>query len=67
VTLSGTVVLAYAVWLGRLAEGRWALPVWVHVLEYAPVLLLTLWWGIRTCGPHSSFRLATKPTHSAAS
>ena len=43
VALTGTVVLAYTVWPGRLADGRWTLPVWAHVLEYAPVALLGLW------------------------
>ena len=43
VAWTGTVVLAYTVWPGRLADGRWMLPVWAHVLEYAPVVLLGCW------------------------
>ena len=49
VALTGFVVLAYTVWPGRLADGRWVIPVWAHALEYAPVFLLGLWelkkWG----------------------
>jgi hypothetical protein len=43
VLLTGTVVLSYAVWPGYLASGVWKLPVWAHVLEYAPVLMLGVW------------------------
>ena len=66
VALTGTVVLAYTVWPGRLATGAWVLPVWAHALEYAPVLLLGL-WELRRCAWPSSFRLATKPSLSAKS
>ena len=49
VALTGFVVLAYTVWPGRLADGRWVIPVWARTLEYAPVFLLGLWelkkWG----------------------
>lgn len=68
VALTGTVVLAYAVWPGYLSEGRWEIPVWAHVAEYAPVLLLGGWELWKTRGEWaSSFRLATKPRHSVAS
>ncbi len=43
IALTGTVVLAYTVWPGRLADGRWELPLWAHVAEYAPVVLLGIW------------------------
>ncbi|MBI4353825.1 MAG: hypothetical protein HY595_01170 [Candidatus Omnitrophica bacterium] len=68
VALSGTVVLAYTVWPGYLSEGRWELPVWAHVVEYAPVVLLGGWelWRKRS-ELGLSFRLAMKPKHSLAS
>ena len=43
IALTGTVVLSYAVWPGYLAGRPWAIPVWAHVLEYVPVVLLGLW------------------------
>ncbi len=43
VALTGTAVLSYTVWPGRLADGSWVIPVWARALEYAPVLLLGLW------------------------
>jgi hypothetical protein len=66
-TLTGTVVLAYTVWPGYLSEGRWELPVWAHVVEYVPVVLLGGWelWRKRS-ELGLSFRLATKPKHSVA-
>ena len=66
VALTGTVVLAYMVWPGRLADDRWVLPVWAHVLEYAPVLLLGLWEVCR-CAWRSSFLPVTKPSLSGRS
>ncbi len=60
VALTGTVVLAYTVWPGYLSEGRWELPVWAHVLEYTPVVLLGL-WEVWQCRLGLSSRLATKP------
>ena len=66
VALTGTTVLAYMVWPGRLADDRWVLPVWAHVLEYAPVLLLGL-WEVRRCVWRSSFLPVTKPSLSARS
>lgn len=66
VALTGTIVLAYTVWPGRLADDRWMLPVWAHVLEYAPVLLLGL-WEVRRCAWRSSFLHVTKPSLSARS
>lgn len=50
VALTGTVVLAYTVWPGRLATGAWAMPVWAHIVEYLPVFLLLLWPLARTMG-----------------
>lgn len=64
VALTGTVVLSYLVWPGRLADGRWVLPLWAHVLEYAPVLVLGGWEVRRWMRPSSS-RLAMKPAPSA--
>ena len=40
VALSGTVVLAYTMWPGRLTAGMWELPWWARVAEYAPVAVL---------------------------
>ncbi len=64
--LSGTVVLAYTVWPGRLADGHWAIPLWAHGLEYAPVVLLGM-WELHRCKWDSSFRFATKRLLSAKS
>ena len=66
VALTGTSVLAYTVWPGRLTTGAWAMPVWAHVVEYVPVFLLG-WWGMVRWWSRSSFRLATKPLASAES
>jgi hypothetical protein len=66
VALTGTVVLSYTVWLGRLATGAWALPMWARVLEYAPVLLLAL-WEVGRCVWRSSSLRETKPVLSAGS
>ncbi len=66
VALTGTVVLAYTVWPGRLADGRWMLPVWAHVLEYAPVAILGLWEVVRWLS-RSFFLPATNPSLSARS
>lgn len=43
IALSATVVLAYTVWPGYLAQGRWQMPVWARALEYVPVVVLGLW------------------------
>lgn len=64
--LSGTVVLMYTVWPGYLAEGRWMMPLWVHVLEYVPVFGLLMWEGWR-CVLRSSFQLAMKRAQLAGS
>ena len=45
--LTGTVVLSYTVWPGRLAGGNSGLPVWAHVLEYAPVFVLLVVGALR--------------------
>jgi hypothetical protein len=66
IALTGTVALSYMVWPGRLARGTWELPIWAHVLEYAPVLLLGL-WGMRRCAWRSLFLPVTKPSLSARS
>ena len=58
--LTGTVVLAYTIWPGQLESGRWAIPIWAHVLEYLPVVLFGLWEGVRFAS-RSSFLSATKP------
>ena len=44
--LTGTVVLAYTVWPGYLADGTWSMPVWARLAEYLPVALLFL-LGVR--------------------
>jgi hypothetical protein len=61
IALTGTSVLAYSVWPGRLADGQWVIPVWAHVAEYAPVLVLCVWEAIR-CVPRLSSLPATKPS-----
>jgi len=54
--LTGTVVLAYTVWPGRLTDGRWVIPLWAHVLEYVPVMVLVLWecWRLLARGRFAS-------------
>jgi hypothetical protein len=59
--LTGTGVLAYTVWPGYLADGRWLIPVWARLLEYAPVAILGL-WEVGRCASRSSFLPATKPS-----
>ena len=61
---TGTVVLAYTVWPGYLAGGRWRMPGWAHVLEYAPVVLLGLWELRRVLPSAARARSAavTRPT-----
>ena len=66
VALTGTVVLAYMVWPGRLVTGVWGIPVWAHILEYAPVAVLGL-WEVWRCRLGLSSRLAMKPTRSVVS
>jgi|GEM_PF-321843 len=66
VALTGTVALSYAVWPGRLATGVWEIPVWAHVLEYAPVGVLGL-WEVWRCRSRSLFQPATKPAPLAGS
>ncbi len=61
IALTLTAVLSYTVWPGRLADGRWVLPLWAHLLEYAPLFVLGA-WEMRRWWLGSSFRLATKPT-----
>ncbi|MBI3321324.1 MAG: hypothetical protein HYZ91_03545 [Candidatus Omnitrophica bacterium] len=58
--LTGTVVLSYTVWPGYLTAGRWAMPAWARVAEYAPVMLLGL-WETRRCAWRSFFLPETKP------
>lgn len=60
VALTGTVVLSYTVWPGRLATGVWEIPVWARVLEYAPVGILGL-WGVWRCRWGLSHHLAVPP------
>jgi hypothetical protein len=66
VALTGTVVLSYAVWPGRLASGVWEIPVWAHVLEYVPVGVLGL-WEVWRCRLGLSSQLAMKPRQSVVS
>jgi len=60
VALTGTVVLAYTVWPGYLADGVWRVPLWARGLEYAPVLLLGC-WEVWRCVRRSSHHLAVPP------
>ncbi len=64
--LTATVVLAYTMWPGYLADGSWTMPLWARVLEYAPVVMLGC-WGMRRWMWGSSFRLAMKPARLAKS
>ena len=66
VALTGTVVLSYTVWPGRLATGVWEIPVWAHVLEYVPVAMFGL-WEVWQCRSRLLSRLAMKLRHSVAS
>lgn len=60
VALTGTVILAYAVWPGYLARGVWELPAWARFLEYGSILMLFV-WEAKVCAWRSFFRPATKP------
>ncbi len=66
VALTGTVVLAYAVWPGYLARGVWELPLWARLLEYGSILMLFV-WEAHACAWRSFFRPATKPQLSVKS
>lgn len=64
--LSGSTVLAYAVWPGYLATGVWSLPLWARVTEYGIAIAVWL-WIINKSRSASSFRQGMKPVRSEKS